>query len=132
MSSLTLRGLSKTFPNGVTALYPLELALGAGERLVLVDLHSAGQPSSVAAAHLSIKSGAATGVGIGIRGDGTKLLDRVERNAEHAGERAAVDLIVDVDAVQRHVGLVAFAAVHGAAAGTRRVLAEERYAGLER
>ena len=40
---LTLRNLSKTFPNGVTALHPTDLTVEAGERLVLLGPSGSGK-----------------------------------------------------------------------------------------
>src|SRR6266852_7296717 len=60
--------------------------------------------------------GAAAGIGIVAGGSGPKFGQCFLGNAQHAGKGVAILRIVDVDAVEGHVGLVAARAIDAAAA----------------
>ncbi len=55
-------------------------------------------------------------LGAGVGGYGPEFLNGIERHAQHAGECGTILLVVDIHAVERHIGLVALAAVYCAAA----------------
>ena len=61
-------------------------------------------------------AGGTARVGIGIAGGNAEFLNGVLCVSKHARERIPLALIVDVNAVQRHVGLVAARPVDGTAA----------------
>src|SRR5262249_9631986 len=63
--------------------------------------------------HLSTRG--ASEIRPGVAGDGAELLDRIQRDAQNAGECRAVLLVVDVDAIEHDIGLVALAPVYRAA-----------------
>src|ERR1700676_2005733 len=54
-------------------------------------------------------------IGAGVRRDSAKLLHGIERDPEDAGKSGMVLLIVDVDSVERDIGLIALTAVYGSA-----------------
>src|SRR4051794_22920188 len=69
----------------------------------------------------------------GVSSDRAELLHGIKRYAQNARKRIAVLLIVYIDAIQSHIALVRFAAIHGAAPvvgrRTRLRLAQIRHPG---
>ena len=73
-------------------------------------------------------------VGIGIGGSDPEFLHRVGRHIQNTGKCITIILVVDPNAIERHVGLVAAQTVHRAAARVRvliQLVAQIRYTSLQ-
>src|SRR5258708_39636322 len=60
-----------------------------------------------------LRTGGTSGIRVGVARGDAKIGNGILRVAQHASECEAVVLVVDVDTVQRDVGLIAASAVHG-------------------
>ena len=96
------------------AHHVVEEAVGRGRRIAVVIIERAMKFVAAALAHQrDLTTGAASLVGVGVGRGGAQLLHGVRSDAQDAVGLFLI-LVVDIHAVQRDVGLIVLAPVHGA------------------
>lgn len=91
----------------------VEEVVGARDRIAMEMKERAVELVGSAFCHQGdLGAGGAPLVGIGIDRRDPELADRIGCGAQHRGEGKPVDLIVDIHAIERDVGLIAASASH--------------------